>query len=111
MKQTIALLLTLMWFAAGQVSWAQSSAPAESSLERATYTAGSVLGSILYTPFKGLLCVMGGTGSGLVFISSGSEGAKAVARESCTGTWFITPSVLKGDEPLNFVGPLEFPAP
>ena len=64
---------------------------------------GSVLGTVLYTPLKGLLCVVGGTASGFAFLSSGAEAARTMAVASCKGTWVITPDVLRGKEPLNVV--------
>lgn len=102
MKQIVALLLAATLLGQSEAAWAES-ASQQRGLRQVSYGAGSILGTLVYTPLKALLCVIGGTASGLVFVSSGAEAARAVAGASCKGTWVITPDVLKGKKPLDFV--------
>ena len=71
--------------------------------QRAALEAGSIVGTVIYTPVKGFLCFLGIGTSPLVYVSSGPRAARDVTRRTCTGTWIITPEVLRGDEPLDFV--------
>jgi hypothetical protein len=101
MKHIVALLvLTIL----GQSSagWAQTASPeSESGGERAAYSVGSVLGTLLYTPLKAGLCVLGGGASTFAYISSGPRAMRAMARTACRGTWVITPDHLKGTTPID----------
>jgi hypothetical protein len=74
---------------------------------QAPYTIASALGTVLYTPLKGVLCLTGGIGSGFAFLSSGPTAAKAVASASCKGKWILTPAVLQGTQPFEFVGEID----
>jgi hypothetical protein len=67
------------------------------------YGVGSALGTLVYVPFKGVFCILGGLGS-LVTFPFSTEAAGKVARASCGGTWVITPAVVRGEEPVQFVG-------
>ena len=98
----IVALLALTLLAHGSPAWAQTESP-ESGVERAAYGVGSVLGTLLYTPLKAGLCVLGGGASTLVYISSGARAMRAVARSSCRGTWVLTPEHLKGRAPIDVV--------
>lgn len=69
-----------------------------------TYGTGSVLGTILYAPFKTSFCVVGAVTSGLTLPFGGTQTAGRVATAACGGTWAITPDVLKGRERVQFVG-------
>ncbi len=102
MRDVVALLLVLTLLGQSGVAWAQAASP-ERGTQTVLYGAGSVLGTVVYTPLKGLLCVMGGAASGLQFLVSGARATRAVATASCAGTWVITPDVLKGKQPLTFV--------
>ena len=60
--------------------------------------------TVLYTPLKGLLCLIGGgAGGAAAFLSSGAQAARTVVNASCRGTWIITPEILKGERPLELV--------
>jgi hypothetical protein len=72
--------------------------------EDVTYGAGSVVGTILYAPFKTSFCVVGAVTSGLTLPFGGTQTAERVATAACGGTWAITPSVLQGRERVQFVG-------
>jgi len=59
---------------------------------------------VLYTPLKGLLCVIGGgAGGAAAFLSSGAQAARTVVNASCKGTGLITPEILTGERPLELV--------
>lgn len=73
-------------------------------MRRVDELVGSALGTLVYTPLKAGLCVMAGLASVFAFVFNGPEATSTVANASCKGTWVITPDVLKGKEPLNFVG-------
>lgn len=83
---------------------APEAAAADSAAEEAAYGAGSVLGTLLYAPLKTSFCVIGAVTSGLTLPFGGTETAGEVAAAACGGTWLITPDVLKGQEPVRFVG-------
>lgn len=65
---------------------------------------GSVVGTVAYVPFKTAFCALGGTGSGLVYLFAGGKEARKVARQSCRGSWRITPGAVQGKEKVHFVG-------
>jgi hypothetical protein len=98
MKQICAGLLVLALVSHAAPSWAE-----DSTLEQAGYGAGSVLGTLVYAPFKASFCILGGIGAAFTAIASPPTAGK-VARASCGGTWIITPSAVKGDEPVHVVG-------
>jgi len=63
--------------------------------------------SILYTPFKAAYAILGGFFGGLAYLVSGGNEAAAnpVWNSSLGGTYWLTPQHLRGDEPINFLGP------
>src|SRR5262252_5372978 len=69
-------------------------------------TAGSVAGTLVYTPLKARVCILGAIGSGFTYMAD-SKTAGKVARASCVGTWGITPDSVAGKEPVHFVGNTE----
>jgi hypothetical protein len=100
MKKTLLVLLGL-----GVVGvLAAGPAHADSAGQEVAYGAGSVFGTILYAPFKTTFCVVGAVTSGLTLPFGGPQTAGRVATAACAGTWAITPGVLKGQEPVRFVG-------
>lgn len=52
----------------------------------------------------GAITVVGAVTSGLALPFSGPQGSGRMATAACAGTWAITPAVLKGQEPVRFVG-------
>jgi len=48
--------------------------------------------------------VVGAVTSGLAMPFSGPQGSGRMVTAACAGTWAITPAVLKGQEPVRFVG-------
>ncbi|PYM24567.1 MAG: hypothetical protein DMD80_23720 [Candidatus Rokuibacteriota bacterium] len=102
MKWVVILLLGLLLL--GQSSAAAAgSDPNESTPEQVAYGAGSVLGTVVYAPFKAAFCILGAIGSAFTAIVSPPTAGKIVGA-SCRGTWSITPDVLKGKEKFQFVG-------
>jgi hypothetical protein len=101
MKQIVALLLTFALFGQAATAWAQS--PRRDGVAAAGLAAGSVVGTVVYTPFKALLCAMGLGTTPLLFLESGRKAASTVGDAACNGTWVITPDVLKGRKPLDVV--------
>jgi hypothetical protein len=65
---------------------------------------GSVVATVAYVPFKTAFCVLGGTGSGLVYLFAGGREARKIAHQSCRGSWRITPGAVRGKEKVHFVG-------
>ena len=100
MKKTLLVLLGLGVLSVLAVGLAH----ADSAGQEVGYGAGSVFGTLLYAPFKTSFCVVGAVTSGLTLPFGGTQTAGKVATAACAGTWAITPSVLKGQEPVRFVG-------
>jgi hypothetical protein len=104
MRSIVALLILLALVSHAGVTWAEGeSAPPPSPGARAALEAGSVVGTAAYVPIKGLLCVFGLGTAPLLYVSSGARAARDVTNRTCKGTWIITPEVLKGEKPFNFV--------
>jgi len=101
MKRTASLVVLTVILA---VAGVHGTAAADSTAEQVTYGAGSVLGTVVYAPFKATFCILGGITSGFTFPFAGADTAGRVAAAGCGGTWAITPDVLKGREPVKFVG-------
>src|SRR5438093_12551193 len=101
MKCVVILALGVLLL--GQSSGAAAgSDPNESTPEQVAYGAGSVLGTVVYAPFKAAFCILGPIGSAFTAIVSPPTAGKIVGA-SCRGTWSITPDVLKGKETFQFV--------
>jgi hypothetical protein len=101
MKRTAGLGVVMVSLALGGLP---GTAAADSTAEQVTYGVGSVLGTAVYAPFKATFCILGGITSGFTFPFAGAHTAGRVATAGCGGTWAITPDVLKGREPVTFVG-------
>jgi hypothetical protein len=96
-------LLALVLATAATVTPAPA-ATRESTPQQVAYGAGSFFGTLLYAPAKTGFCVLGALASGLALPFGGTETAGRIATGACAGTWVITPSALKGQEPVRFVG-------
>jgi hypothetical protein len=102
--RTISAVLLALLVCRAAVAWAEGeSAPPPSPGAKAAVEAGSVLGTALYAPIKGLLCVFGLGSAPLLYVSSGPRAVRDVTNRTCNGTWLITPEVLKGQRPFDFV--------
>jgi len=89
-----------------QISTAQPS-ELSTSAEDFGYGVGSVLSSLFYSPFKvtyaGLGLLTGGIG--FVLSAGNADVANNIINPAVRGNYVVTPSHLKGEEPLIFVGP------
>ncbi|HSF29366.1 MAG TPA: hypothetical protein VLK82_02685 [Candidatus Tectomicrobia bacterium] len=103
MKPTVAIMVILMGVMYSTLGWAGSGAQ-ESTPEQIGAGVGSVVGSAVYFPFKASFCILGGIASGVTLVADGPESANKVASAACRGTWAITPDIVKGQTPVNFVG-------
>ena len=99
MKRILAGFLILALVSQTSPAWASE----ESTLEQAGYGVGSVVGTLVYAPLKAAFCIIGGIGAAFTAIASPPT-ARKVAGASCGGTWIVTPDVVRGQEPVHFVG-------
>jgi len=81
------------------LAWAEE----EGALQKVGYGAVSVLGTLVYTPVKAGLCVLGAVATAPV-ATYDRETAGAMIETMCGGTWAITPGIVKGRDPFHFVG-------
>jgi len=69
---------------------------------------GSVLGSVVYAPFKALvLCPGMALAAGVTYaatLGKAKEDADYLARVGCTGTYLITPGMVQGKEEFQGSG-------
>jgi hypothetical protein len=103
MKPMVIITLILIVVMSSTLSWAGSGAR-ESTPEQIGAGVGSVVGSAVYFPFKASFCILGGIASGFTLVAAGPQSADKVASAACRGTWAITPDIVKGQTPVNFVG-------
>lgn len=103
MKRIAAVLLALALIGVSTASFAEGDSQ-ESTGEKIGTGVGSVVGSAVYFPFKASFCILGGVSSGFTLLFAGARAAEKVADTTCRGTWAITPSVVKGKEPVHFAG-------
>ncbi len=100
--------LAALGFALALVAHATASFGAERAPQRTGTDPGARVGSIVatvaYVPFKTAFCVLGGTGSGLVYLFAGRHEARKIAHQSCRGSWRITPGAVRGKDKVHFVG-------
>jgi len=71
---------------------------------------GSILASCVYSPIKLVYATLGGVTGGLAYLLTGfnSDVANAIWVPSLRGTYVIAPEILKGNEPIQFVGRREY---
>jgi len=74
--------------------------------EEAGYGAGSVLANLFYMPAKITYAGLGLLTGGLGYVLSGGRGdvANNIIYPAIRGHYVVTPSQLKGTEPIYFVG-------
>jgi hypothetical protein len=101
MKHMVSTMLGLALLGSTLVAPAHAK---ESTAQEVTYGAGSFFGTLLYAPAKTGFCVIGAVTSGLTLPFGGPKTAGKVASAACGGTWVITPSTLKGQEQVRFIG-------
>lgn len=66
----------------------------------------SVLGTLIYAPFKLTHALTGTVVSGLAWLSTGGDGAvtRTIFNSSVGGDYVITPSHIQGERSLRFLG-------
>jgi hypothetical protein len=100
MRHIVIVLITLAVIGWSAPSWA---ADYSSTAAEVGSAAGSGLGTLIYAPLKATFCILGGIASGFTAIASPPTAGK-VAMASCGGAWVVTPNVVRGREPVKFVG-------
>jgi ABC-type Fe3+ transport system permease subunit len=115
----IALLTLAIGLAATAQGWAQqvspqmattSSTPApdeDRPVANALATAAAVVGSLFYIPFKlAVICPGMALASGASLAVTGGDKATAeyLLRVGCTGTYFVTPQMVRGQEEFHGAG-------
>ena len=108
----LSLTLSLPILSAAQSLSQPEPAPAELDAEQQAgqdfgWGVGSVLASVLYSPFKLTYAGLGLITGGLGFVLSGGrpDVANNIIYPAIQGDYVITPSHLKGEEPVIFLGP------
>ncbi len=84
-----------------------NSQPAEPGLgEEVGYGVGSAVATLVYIPVKVVYAGLGLLTGGLGFVLSGGKAdvANNIIYPSIRGNYVVTPSHLKGEEPIYFVG-------
>jgi hypothetical protein len=84
-----------------------NSQPAEPVGQEAGYGVGAALASIFYIPAKVTYAGLGLLTGGLGYVFSGGRAdvANNIIYPAVRGNYVVTPSNLKGTEPIYFVGP------
>jgi hypothetical protein len=79
---------------------------AEEYQENAGWGALSVLANIGYMPAKTLYAVGGGLTGGFAYALTGGDYATArnIWEMSLGGTYVVTPSMIRGEQPIHFAG-------
>jgi len=70
---------------------------------------GAVFVDLVYMPVKFVYATLGGLTGGLAYILTvgRTDTATAIWRPSLGGTYVVTPSMLRGDEPIHFSGQVD----
>ena len=91
-----------------------NSQPAEPVGQEAGYGVGAALASVFYIPAKVTYAGLGLLTGGLGYVLTGGRAdvANNIIYPAVRGNYVVTPSHLKGSEPIYFVGPApEMPQP
>jgi hypothetical protein len=91
----------------GQTADKNNQAAAEEPvIEEAGYGAGAALASVFYIPAKVTYAALGLLTGGLGYVLSGGRAdvANNIIYPAVRGNYVVTPSHLKGTEPIYFVG-------
>ena len=108
----ILVLLPVLLSAPMSPARAEEAAPSPSGDDATGRTivagVGSVLGSVVYAPFKALvLCPGMALAAGVTYaatLGKAKEDADYLARVGCTGTYLITPGMVQGKEEFQGSG-------
>src|SRR5438093_7159034 len=99
MRHIVAFFLVVALVGSSAPGWADS----ESTAVEIGSAAGSAFGTMIYAPFKATFCILGGIGSGLTAIVSPPTAGK-VAMATCSGSWTVSPDMIRGRESPKFIG-------
>ncbi len=108
-KRTVAALVAVVVLGlVPAAAHAQQSAGSE-----AGWGAGSAILSLLYAPTKVVYAIGGTVIGGFAWLFSAGDGdvARAVINPAVRGDYVVTPSHLRGEKPLEFIGREPPPAP
>jgi hypothetical protein len=85
---------------------ANQPAAEEGVVEEAGYGVGAALASVFYIPAKVTYAGLGLLTGGIGYVLSGGKGdvANNIIYPAVRGNYMVTPSHLKGNEPIYFVG-------
>ncbi len=109
----IAFLVLLVMLLSVDVTWAQTAPPSqpattqEVSATQVLATAAAGVGSFFYIPFKALAICPGmalASGASLAFTHGDRSTAEYLLRVGCTGTYVITPGMIRGQEEFRGSG-------
>ncbi|HSB77305.1 MAG TPA: hypothetical protein VLM91_00855 [Candidatus Methylomirabilis sp.] len=109
----IILMAWVIGVSAAGTGWAQpavSEAPASSTELSGTQVLAAVaagVGSLFYIPFKALAICPGmalASGASLAVSRENRDTAEYLLRVGCTGTYFITPGMVRGQEEFQGSG-------
>jgi hypothetical protein len=96
-----------------EAAWAQSAAPAEPAATKSVSatevlaTVASAVGSFFYIPFKAVAICPGmalASGASLAFTHGDRSTAEYLLRVGCTGTYVITPGMIRGQQEFQGSG-------
>ncbi len=74
---------------------------------QALATAAAIVGSVVYAPFKAVVICPGmalASGASLAVTGGDKATAESLLRVGCTGTYFITPDMVRGQEEFQGSG-------
>ena len=105
MKRIVALLVISIMLGHAGAAWAQAETqpPQRSGAADVAINIGHVVVTAAYVPVKALLCVMTLGASPLLYLSSGPRAPRDTGNRACNGTWIVTPEILRGEKPFEFV--------
>ena len=103
----LASLVTVMSSPVYAQSAETNSQPAEPVGQEAGYGIGAALASVFYIPAKVTYAGLGLLTGGLGYVLTGGRAdvANNIIYPAVRGNYVVTPSNLKGTEPIYFVGP------
>jgi len=105
MNRMVALLLVAFMSSHAGAAWAQAETqpPQRSGAADMAINVGHVFVTSAYVPVKALLCALTLGASPLLYLSSGPRAPRETGTRACGGTWIVTPEILKGEKPFEFL--------
>ena len=109
----IALLVLAILLLGIEAAWAQTAPPSEPTpttgvtATEVLATGAAVVGSAFYIPFKALAICPGmalASGASLAFTHGDRSTAEYLLRVGCTGTYVVTPEMIRGQQEFRGSG-------